>query len=343
MAEAEPKFYFYDKTALEAPPVPATPVDLRWQRVEEFLQSREFALNTRKAYERELRRFASWTEKPWHAITAQDVDRFKTFLKEGRSQDTTTDNPGARKPLKAASSKRALAALQSFFKWLSSWDYISKNPTLVIEKPKLEPLFSKELKASEVRALQEALENRGETEARDTALLAVLEHGLRASELAALNIEDYDGVRLLIRRAKADSVGAVPLLQPARRSLDAYLGWRLRQGLPVTPNSPLFLSTSNNSKGQRLSYWGIYKIMKELAQAAGVEDFHPHRLRHTFGTKLVLKKMDSTLARQLMRHKSEASFERYTRRALEIEAENQFYEVFGEEHPDGAIKHGLNE
>lgn len=343
MTEVEPKFYFYDKTGPDAPMIPPAPVDLRWQRVEEFLHSREFAPNTRKAYKYELRRFSNWTEKPWHLITAEDIDHFKAFLKEGRSQASGETEPVLRKVLKATSSSRALASLQSFFKWLTSRDYITKNPTLVIEKPKLEPVTSKELKASEVRALQLALEIRGETEARDSALFAVLEYGLRASEVAALDIRDYDGARLHIRKAKADSVGTVPLLQSARKSLDAYLGWRLRQGLPVNADSPLFLSTSNNSKGERLSYWGIYKIMKELAQAAGVEDFHPHRLRHTFGTKLVLKKMDSVLARKLTRHESESSFERYTRRALEIEAENQFYEIFGEEHPDTAHRHGVND
>lgn len=42
-------------------PEPIKSADLRWARVEEFLRSRELAANTRKAYERELKRFLSWT------------------------------------------------------------------------------------------------------------------------------------------------------------------------------------------------------------------------------------------------------------------------------------------
>jgi integrase/recombinase XerD len=80
-----------------------------------------------------------------------------------------------------------------------------------------------------------------------------------------------------------------------------------------------------------LSYWGIYKFIEELAALAGVEDCHPHRLRHTFATKLVMKGMDTMLARQLTRHKSESSFTRYSKRALELKAHQQFYQVFGEE------------
>jgi len=272
-----------------------------------------------------------WTDKPWHDVTHRDLDRYKVYLQS---------SPSARggKP-STATINRALAALQSFFKWLTAKDYISRNPTLTLEKPKADPLLPQELKAVEVVALYAALGYRGESEARDTALLRVLEHGLRASEVAALNVGDYDGTLLQIRQAKAGSVGSVPLFKEARQALDAYLGWRLKQGLPTDAHLPLFLSCSNNSKGQRLSYWGIYKFIEELAALAGVEDCHPHRLRHTFATKLVMKGMDTMLARQLTRHKSESSFTRYSNRALELKAHQQFYQVFGEE---GAVRSNCN-
>ena len=37
--------------------------DLRWLRVEEFLNSSNLSANSRKVYERELRRFLSWTDQ----------------------------------------------------------------------------------------------------------------------------------------------------------------------------------------------------------------------------------------------------------------------------------------
>lgn len=45
--------------------------------------------------------------------------------------------------------------------------------------------------------------------------------------------------------------------------------------------------------------------------------------------------METMLARQLTRHRSESSFARYSKRALEIQAQEQFYRVFGEEGADG--------
>jgi integrase/recombinase XerD len=70
---------------------------------------------------------------------------------------------------------------------------------------------------------------------------------------------------------------------------------------------PLFLSQSPvPGKRERLGYQGIYYTIKELGQVAGIANLTPHRLRHTYATKLLLKGIDSLHARTLTRHKSEA-------------------------------------
>jgi integrase/recombinase XerD len=295
--------------------------DLRWSRVEEYFRSRELQPNTRKSYEREFKAFLTWTEKGWQDITPRDLDRYKDYLKlqpsaRGRKRATATIN-------------LALSALQSLFKWLCARDYISKDPMLLLEKPKSAPIQSQEWSADEVQRLFAAIQQRGKTAPRDRALLWVLLHGLRAGEVEALNLVDFDGQRLHIREAKDDSVGRVPLLPAAIAVLETYLQQRQMDGEDLEQASPLFLSESNNSKGQRLSYWGIYKVVKELAAIAGVKDAHPHRGRHTVATEMVSRGMNPLLARQITRHKSEKSFERYSQRALQKQAEVEFLEVFG--------------
>ncbi|MEO0759728.1 MAG: tyrosine-type recombinase/integrase [Cyanobacteria bacterium J06648_16] len=52
--------------------------------------------------------------------------------------------------------------------------------------------------------------------------------------------------------------------------------------------APLFISLSNNSRGRRLGYSGIYDLIKALAEAAGLESINPHRTRHTFAVDLLL-------------------------------------------------------
>ncbi len=294
--------------------------DLRWSRVDEFLRSRELRPNTRKAYEREFKAFLDWTEKGWQDITARDIDRYKNHIKGLPSK-----RGGQRK---AATINLSLSALQSIFKWLCARDYIRKDPMQLVEKPKPDPVQPQEWSGEEVERLLAATAERGQTAIRDQALLWVLLHGLRAREVEALNIEDFDGKRVQVKEAKDDSVGQVPLLPDAAKAIKHYLKCRESQGDSLDAQSPLFRSASNNSRGKRLSYWGIYKVVKELAAIAGVSDAHPHRGRHTIATEMVSRGMDPLLARQITRHKSEKSFERYSKRALQKQAEEQFLRVF---------------
>jgi integrase/recombinase XerD len=297
-----------------------SPADMRWARVEEYLRSRELRPNTRKCYEREFKAFLGWTDKGWQDITVRDMDRYKEYLK-----DLPSGRGGKRS---TATINLSLSALQSIFKWLCARDYIGKDPMMLIEKPTPDPVESQEWSADEVKRLFDATLQRKKTEVRDQALLWVLLHGLRAREVEGLNVADFDGKRVQIREAKDDSVGQVPLLPEAIRVLEGYLNLRREAGEEIALESALFLSESNNSKGQRLSYWGIYKVVKELAESAGVEDSHPHRGRHTIATEMVSRGMNPLLARQITRHKSEKSFERYSKRALQKQAEEQFLQIF---------------
>lgn len=65
---------------------------------------------------------------------------------------------------------------------------------------------------------------------RNLALLAVLQHGIRAEAATLLNIGDFDGVRLHVRQDKAESIGVVPLDHDGQQKLAAYLAWRESKG-----------------------------------------------------------------------------------------------------------------
>jgi integrase len=72
----------------------------------------------------------------------------------------------------------------------------------------------------------------------------------------------------------------------------------------------------------------------ELKQILFLVNVHPHQLRHTFATGLLLRGIESLHARTLTRHKSEASFKRYAKRALSAAAEHAFHQSIGEEPPE---------
>lgn len=347
------------------------PSDLRWLRVEEFFNAKTIAPNTKKAYERELGRFVDWTDKAWNNITGRDIANYKHYLEALQS-----DN--GKRQLSAATVAVAMTALKSFFKWMVASYYINENPTAAVTIPPQKKPQPQHLEDSEVEALYEALLYRGEMQLRDRAILAVLEHGLRAEEVSQLNISDYDGERVTIRQAKHDSTGCVPLSPESSTAVDSYLSALRQENKTLSPDSPLFLSHSPKPKlkAQRLGYDGIYKMVRDLGciacgmlimewfgrhevpnsvnqsqseqmlsflagnnpsnfpewalthlplqlkmKAQRLSAVHPHQLRHTFATRLVLMGIDSYLARSLTRHESESAFRRYSEYGRAVAAE----------------------
>jgi integrase/recombinase XerD len=294
--------------------------------LQEFLTARYLSPNTKKAYDRELNRFLAWTNLPLSEIGSRQIVKFKQYLQIDCQ-------------LSSASLNRALAALKSFYNWLIKAypAQFSHNPTGAIDFESLPLPPAQDLSEAEVMRLWKVViqtDHSSPVQLRDAALLSILSHGLRASEAAALTVGDFDGKRLYIHAAKDDSTGTVPLNAKAREHISTYLEWRSRQDQDgkLANTAPLLLSCSNRNKGQTLSYEGIYKIVIDWGKRAAIAPLHPHRLRHTYATGLLLLGMESYLARSLTRHQSEASFNRYAKRARAVAAEKAFYQAIGEEH-----------
>jgi integrase/recombinase XerD len=366
-----PKLKFFESPQLTTPVSPALnrpqphppnlrePAldDLRWMRVEQWLAAKSLSANTKRSYIKELKRFWNWTDKPWDQVTTWDVTRYKDHLEKAAIQDSETNSP--KRQLSPNSVALAVRSLKSFFRWMQQAHYIAENPTLAVGAPSEPEPESKELTELQITTLYAALERRGHSRHRDTALLAVLSHGLRAEESSHLNIEDYDGKRLHIREAKQGSTGRVPLDKAACAALNTYLEWRKAHGESLIADTPVFVNYSRDPgvKGKRLSYDGVYLVIKQLGkmaidlaleqiqdkpeahsvvdlvgwEIAALAEIHPHQLRHTFASNLVTGGMDAYLAMALTRHRSVSVFKRYSNKAREKQAEKAFRQMRGEE------------
>jgi integrase/recombinase XerD len=306
-------------TVLPAPSPPATPiVELRSARIEEFLQARSLSPNSQLAYRRDLNHFLRWITIGWAAVTPRQVAQFKSHL-------LRVDPDTNKRVLKDSSVCRILGTLKNLYGWLLKSQYIGADPTIGIELPKLVEPEAQNLDDITVEQIIQAASD-GSIPERNIAIVSVLLHGLRASEVVNLNLEDYDGQRLNIRQAKADSKGKVPLTVQTRSRLDLYLEWRERQGHSIEPTSPIFISESNRNRGQRLSYDGVYKTIKEFEKATHTS-IHPHQFRHTFATNMMVKGMNPYHVMTMTRHRSTASFRRYTKAADQAAAEAAFYQT----------------
>ncbi|WP_224087855.1 tyrosine-type recombinase/integrase [Nostoc sp. MS1] len=302
------------------------PTDIRWIKVLEFLRSTNLAPNSRKLYERELKRFLGWTQQHYHELRPRHLGLYREYLRD----EVKTDSG---KPLSKASINAGVAALKSFFKWMCYTypEVVTTNPTLGIKLEKVPLPPAQSLTDEQMERVWSALELLGETKGRDTALVHILSHGLRAGEIVQLNVGSFDGKLLFLPDTKTNEPRLVPLRKESRDVLEEYLRSRQQQGEELNSLTPLMVSYHASYKGDRLSYHGIYFAVEKIGEIAGIEDLHPHQFRHTYATELLLLGVDPSHARKLTGHQSEKAFRRYTLRSEQEAAIAASYRAIGED------------
>lgn len=171
-----------------------------------------------------------------------------------------------------------LTVLKLFARWLAAEEGFDADPIVAIRAPKLDQRAVPDLSENEVRRMVKACNGAHLRDRRDKAMLVLLaETGLRSAELLAVDVTDIDldGCVLDVRRGKGRKGRRVRFSPGAAAVLDRYLRAR-RTTVPSPSTGPLWLSPRG-----RLSYAGLASTLKTRAEAAGVPNFHVHRLRHT--------------------------------------------------------------
>lgn len=309
----------------------ATPSDIRWPMVQEFLRSSSLSPNSQKLYDRELRRFLGWTQCRWSELQSRHLGLYKAYLME---LEVSTGKKLAKNSLNSA-----LTALKSFFRWLCQFhpEHCLKNPTegVKFERVPLPP--AQNLTPEEMERVWNAIAQRTETRLRDFAMVQLLSHNLRAGEVASANVGSFDGRLITLTQTKNKQPRIVPLSEAGQQAIQTYLEWRRGQGETVTPESPLILSHHQGWEGDRLSYHGIYFAVERIGELAGLPELHPHQFRHTGATELLRMGMDPAHARLLTGHTDERSFRRYVLAVEQEAAIKAFYRAKGEGQAEAVV------
>jgi integrase/recombinase XerD len=149
---------------------------------------------------------------------------------------------------------------------------------------------------------------------RDAAILALLAYaGLRRSEVANLNLADYQGRcgLLQVREGKGNRSRELVLPVITRTYLRRWLHCRGKS------LGPLFCQLAKDGKchpSQRMNAQRIYGILKRRAREAGIATCTPHDLRRTFVTRLLEQGVDFNTTRQLAGHENIQTTVLYDRR-----------------------------
>jgi site-specific recombinase XerD len=173
-------------------------------------------------------------------------------------------------------------ALRQFATWLAHEGEIDANPLLGVKPPKLDTKVVDALTDEQLRLLIKACAGKELIDRRDEAIVRLMaETGLRAGEVIDMQVSDVDlqQGRATIRRGKGGKGRVVPFGPQTAAAVDRYM--RARRTHRLSATTALWLG----GNGQTFSYHGLNIALKRRAQAAGIQGFHLHLMRHTAATR----------------------------------------------------------
>jgi integrase/recombinase XerD len=215
--------------------------------------------------------------------------------------------------LSAGSQARVLSGIKSFFRYLLLEDVIKKDPTALLEAPKLKRSLPVFLSIDEIEQLFAVIDHSTPEGQRNRAMLETLYScGLRVSELINLCISNlYLDIGFIRVIGKGNKERLVPIGGKAVQQIKLYKDHIRSHLKTIKPGFEdiLFL----NRRGAALSRVMVFLILKDLTQKAGIKkNIHPHVLRHSFATHLVEAGADLRAVQEMLGHKSITTTEIYT-------------------------------
>jgi len=141
-------------------------------------------------------------------------------------------------------------------------------------------------------------------------LMTMLDCGLRAEEIAQLQVSDLDtrNLRLHISPAgaKGDKERYVPLSARTAQTIRKYLTTCRPDH---RPGDPLFAVES----GRAIDRHGLRRLCLTIGRRAGVADCHPHRFRHSFAINYIRNGGDPWTLQEILGHSSMDTIKTYLR------------------------------
>ncbi len=237
-----------------------------------------------------------------------DIEEYQEYLKVYKNEEKQLTN-------KEKGLARKMSALRSFYGYYFKHQIIQKNPTLLVDMPKLHDKAIIRLDADEIAMLLDFVEHGGDglsdqqkryyekNKNRDLAIITLLlGTGIRVSECVGLDIPDVDfknnGVKV-IRKGGNEMV--VYFGEEVEHALKSYLYTTRKATIPLPGHEDaLFLSTQR----KRIGVQAVENLVKKYAkQVTPNKKITPHKLRSTYGTALYKETGDIYLVADVLGHK----------------------------------------
>ena len=266
-----------------------------WLRLEKSLSA-----NSIDAYLTDLDKLTRFIEsegKEYADITYQDLQQFVAQLRDIG--------------IHPRSQARIISGIKSSYRFMLLDDYITVDPTELLESPKIGLKLPEVLTVSEINDILDSIDLSLPEGQRNRAMLEVLYScGLRVSELITLRYSDvYFDEGFIKVEGKGSKQRLVPISDTAIREIKNYL--LDRNGVVVKKGFEdiLFLSR----RGTALSRIMVFHIIKQQTEMAGVhKNVSPHTFRHSFATHLLEGGANLRAIQDMLGHEKITTTEIYT-------------------------------
>ena len=259
--------------------------------------------NSVQAYLRDIEKLTGYFQESNHLkgpgdVQLKDLEKFLKWIAE--------------LGITPASQSRIISGIRAFYKYCLLENIVSKDPTLLLEAPKLKRSLPDVLSFEEIEEIISQIDLSKPEGGRNKAILETMYScGLRVSEVVNLRIShlylDLGFIRVL---GKGDKERLVPIGRSAVKYINIYKNKIRVHVQPVYGNEDiLFL----NNRGSKLSRVMIFLIIKDLVKKAGIKkNISPHTFRHSFATHLVEGGADLRAVQEMLGHESITTTEIYT-------------------------------
>ena len=278
--------------------------DILIKQFKQYLQlERALASNSVEAYLRDMAKLKEFLDISNSSVgpLAVKEDHIKAFLKYVNELGLSAHSQG-----------RMLSGIKSFYKFLLIEELLDKDPTELIEGPKLGRKLPDTLDYDEIERMFDAIDVSTPEGFRNRAMLETLySSGLRVSELISLKITNIffsEGFLKIIGKGEKERM--VPIGRAALNLIKIYKD-EVRVHVPVDKASQnvVFL----NRRGKQMSRVMIFLLIKGLAEKTGIQkNISPHTFRHSFATHLIEGGADLRAVQQMLGHESITTTEIYT-------------------------------
>lgn len=263
-------------------------------------------------YIRYLKSERNVSEHTLRAYTA-DLDEFFIICKRPPVECDNLDIRGFlahlnRKGAGKTTIARKLSAVRSFYRFLHREGIVGKNPARLTSSPKLPKPIPVSLTPDEAASLMEAPDGYDFFSLRDKAILELFySSGLRVSEMAALDMDDWDQGDCMVKvMGKGRKERVLPVGSKAARALSDYM---LARAEKRPKSRAIFL----NGRGGRLTDRSIRRVVVKHGHNILLKSsIGPHSLRHTFASHMLQSGADLRVIQEMLGHVSLSTTQKYT-------------------------------